>query len=88
MTRSKLTHADKDIIIAELETTLANISTVYEKQITTHTKFVMENTVFITKQHEIVEKLIKECNAAKAVNWLVTTVLGLSIGVNIYLIWF
>lgn len=88
MNRSKLTHAEKDIIIKELETVLTNLdtkySTMFNEQVEQYTKHILE---FVTKQHELIDLLNNQNKGLKAVNWLATALFGISLGVNIYIVW-
>ncbi len=87
MSKSKLTHIEKDILIKELELNLIKLDNMYGEQVTQYTKHILDNTEFVTKQHELIEILNNQNRGMKAVNWLVTALLGISIGINIYIVW-
>jgi hypothetical protein len=87
MTKSKLTHAEKDIIIKELETNLITLDGMYGEQVAQYTKHILDNTEFVTKQHELIELLNNQNRGLKAVNWLVTALFGISLGINIWVFW-
>lgn len=87
MTKSKLTHLDKDIIIQELELKLIKLDGMYGEQVAQYTKHILDNTAFVTKQHELIDLLNNQNKGLKAVNWLATALFGISLGINIYIVW-
>jgi len=87
MSKNRLTHVEKDTLIEELELNIIKLDNMYGEQVTQYTQHILDNTVFVTKQHELIELLNNQNRGLKAVNWLVTALFGISLGINIWVFW-
>ena len=92
MTKSKFTHAEKDELIldmhkamSQMQDTMTELDKQYAEHVSKNLEFVNMNAEHVEFQHKLIENLNAQVVVFRAVNWLLTAVVGTLLGVGSYL---
>jgi hypothetical protein len=80
MTRSKLTHAEKDEVMAEMQAKLDYREAEYMEH-------VRKNTMYLSMSNKIIADLKTEVTRFTAINCLLSATIVISSGIDIYYNW-
>lgn len=85
MTKSKLTHAQKDEVIIRMEEAMVELDKQYGAHIKKNIEFVNVNAAHNEMQHKLIMNLNAQVVILRAVNWFLTAVVGVLLGVGSYI---
>lgn len=84
MTKSKLTHVEKDEVIANMQLTMQALDEQFNEHLKKNIEFVEVNAAHTAMQHRLIENLNAQVTVLRATNWLLTAVVGILVGVGSY----
>lgn len=84
MTKSKLTHVEKDEVIANMQLTMQALDEQFNEHLKKNIEFVEVNAAHTAMQHRLIENLNAQVTVLRAANWLLTAVVGILVGVGSY----